>query len=120
MEEKFGIENSKKLIGFVVEMGNVGDKIGQSNRSDWKKYFAIAELFDETVDMVKLDYSMLKNEILDYSVTEKAEIELMVCEKLKIKNVVLEKVIEDCFSILMTIEAQIEKAIEMVRNLRKI
>lgn len=116
--EKFGIENLKKIIALVVEAGNVGDKIGQEGSKVWKKWIAVIDLLDESIDLVKCDFKALKNEFVDLTEAEKGEVKEFIRVKFDIHNDKLEYVIEESLLIAMNIEDSIRRAIEMFKNLR--
>jgi hypothetical protein len=98
----------------------VGDKIGHETASNWKKWFYLSDLFSPIVDIVKCDFKVVKDEWADLSAQEKLDIETYICNNFKLVNENLEHVIEDSFSIIINIESEIEKAIEMFKNLKKV
>jgi hypothetical protein len=119
MAEVYGINNIKLLIVLLIELGNIGDAIGRENSSNWKKWLKLLDALPEAVDILKVDWSFLKNEYNDLSDIERAEIKEYIVQKFSIENKNLEGVIEESFSIFMSIGDNIKRSIELFRNLKK-
>lgn len=118
MEEKFGIDNLKKIIALPIELGNIADSIGAENSSNWKKWLKIIDIFDEVFDLFKVDFKAIKDEYLDLSESEKEEIKQMMKDKFKIHDEKLEFVIEKCFEMLFNLESIIKSAVQLFKDLK--
>ena len=117
MKEKFGIKNLKYLIALPVELGNIADSIG-SESINWRRWFKLVDILGPAVDLLKVDWSMVKKEYEDLDEAEQAEIKEFVAEKFDIHNDKLEAVIEESFSMLFSIGELISNAIALFKNIK--
>jgi hypothetical protein len=118
MEEKLGVQNLKLLIAFPIELGNIGDAIGKENSKNWKKWLKLIELFDEVVDLLKVDWKKIKDEYKDLDEVEKVELKEFIKEKFNIENDKLENAIEESLEIILSLETAIKKSISLFKNLK--
>lgn len=118
MEEKFGIENLKKIIALPIEIGNISGKIIENQDKSWKRFLAIFDLLDEAVDLLKVDWSKIKDEYMDLSDLEKADIHDYLVNRFDIANDSVESIVENSFSILFELESIIKKTIALVTAFR--
>lgn len=79
--EKLGIENLKKLLFLLVEMGNVGDWIGRHPELGVAKFSKLFDLADEAMAMTGFELESVKQEIKDLDEVERAQL----LEALKVK-----------------------------------
>ena len=118
MEEKFGIKNLKILIALPIEIGNIAGGIVDSNDKSWKRFLKLFDLLDEAVDLLKVEWSGIKDEYLDLSDVEKLEIRQMMMDKFDIPNDRIEAVVESSFEMLFELETLVKKAIALVKAIK--
>lgn len=117
--EKFGVENLKLIIALPIEIGNVSMKIYDSADKSWKRFFSLIETLDEAVDLLKVNWKLIKDEYLDLSEIEKAEIMQTIKQKFDIADDILEEIIEDSFTALFDMESSIKKMINVARKIKE-
>lgn len=111
----FGIDNLKMLISLPTELGNVADAIS-GDTGDWKKYFKLVDILDEVIDIVRVDWSVVKEEFDDLTEEEVAELKVYVQNKFDIRDDKLETIIEESLEILLSMGELINKAIKLVKT----
>jgi hypothetical protein len=116
--EKFGIINLKILIALPIEIGNIAGAISKSEDKSWKRFLKLFDLFDEAVDLLKVDWKLIKDEYLDLSEVEKSEIQQYLIERFDLPNDRIESIVENSFSILFELETVIKKTIALVQAFR--
>lgn len=117
--EAFGIENLKRVIGLPIELGNIGDAIGAENSSDWRRWFKLIDALDEVMDLMKVDWKILTDELQDISDEEHSELRLFIKEKFDIKEDKLEGIIEETFDILLGLMEVIKKSISLSKSTKE-
>lgn len=113
--EKYGIENLKKAIALPIELGNIADAIGAENSKDWKRWFKLVDILDEVVDILRVDWIVVKQELRDLDEVEKAELLKAMKDKFDIKDDNLEAIIEESMDILVKVAEIVEKAITLAK-----
>jgi len=93
MEEKFGIENLKKVLFLAAELGNVGDKIGRS-KGHPDRLLPLLSLFDELTAFMTVDFQVVNKELADLTAVEKEELLAEMKAKFDIVDDKLEIVFE--------------------------
>jgi hypothetical protein len=115
--EKFGIDNLKKLVVFPMELGNIAGSIIEDQEKGFFKWFKIVYVLLEIIKLLRIDWSMIKEEYLDLSDAEREEIRQVVKDKFDIKeNDELERKIEASFDLLLDLEKVIRGSIELFNN----
>jgi len=116
MENKIGVDNLKKLIALPIELGNVADMIGSEDSKSWRRWFKLVNAFDEVIDLLRVDWNILKNEIKDFNSEDMTELNSFMKEKFDIKNDNLEKIVEDSIAILISLGELVEKSIALYKT----
>lgn len=114
---KLGTENLKKVLALVVEMGNVGDKMGHTNGA--AKYLELANLFDELAALGSVDFKQIVPEFKDLDAVEKQEILAFAKDKLALVDKDLEAKIEECLGLVVDMASVIDRAITLVQSFKK-
>lgn len=112
--EKYGIENLKKFMALIIEMGNVADQMGRLK--GMARYMFITQLFDEMTMMATFSYDQMKKEFEDLSPEEMAELEKFLIGKFNIEKDDLEAVIEKSFVIGLKVFGLIDELNELIRG----
>lgn len=115
-EETFGIENLKKIISVPVEVGNVIPEVVKATGMVGKVR-AMGSLIDEIMDLVGVDYSLLKKEMADLDEKEKQALLDHAKAKYDIPDDDLEEIVEECFDLAV---CQVELGVDMVNTAKKI
>jgi hypothetical protein len=113
MEEKFGIDNLKKLVTFPMELGNIAGSIIEDQEKGFFKWFKIAYALPEIIKLLRIDWAMIKDEYLDLSDVEREELKQLLKEKFGIKDDGLEEKIETSFNLLLDLEKIVRGSIEL-------
>lgn len=92
--EKLGIDQIKKVLALILELGNVGDYIGKHPELGVAKFAKLTELFDELMAMGSFSVEEFKKQYADLDEAEIAELKLFMKEKFNIEDDVLEGKIE--------------------------
>jgi hypothetical protein len=111
--DKFGIDNLKKLVVFPMELGNIAGSIIEDQEKGFFKWFKIAYALPEIIKLLRIDWSMIKDEYLELSDIERLELRQMLKEKFDIKDDELEETIETSFDLLLDLEKIIRNSIEL-------
>lgn len=109
------IKNIKLAVAFLVEAGNVADKI-VSSEGTVAKFSQLMALSDEIFALVGLKISELGTEFKDLDQSEKDEIIAFVKEKLDISNDKVEGFIESACAIAVKLEGVIFEVVELVKS----
>lgn len=113
MTEKFGIENMKKLLALVIEIGNVIDKmVGTPGLA---KLGHLMMLMDEAMALATVDWKLLDDEYKDFSAVEKEEINAFLEAKFDISNDKIEEVVERSWRLFMRTESIIHDVLGLVK-----
>jgi hypothetical protein len=115
---KFGIENLKILIALPIEMGNIAGEIIADSDKSWKRWLKFIQAVPEIIELMKIDWKMLKEEYLDLDDVERGELKEMMKTKFDIPDDKIESIIENSFSILFDVEASIRAAITLFASLK--
>jgi len=116
MDKKYGIDQLKPLLALAIEVGNVVDKMGHTSGA--AKYTSLMSLADEIFALSHVDFKLAKEQIKEVDAAEKAELMEYVKNKFDIVDDKLEGVIEESIDVLIDLEAAIEKAIGLYKNLK--
>ena len=116
--EKFGIDNLKVLIMFPVELGCIAGDILQDSDKSWKRWLKFIAAVPEAIELLKIDWSKVKEEYLDLSDAEREVLKELMKDKFKIHNDKIEAVVDDSFAILLNIESSIREAIKLFESLK--
>jgi hypothetical protein len=92
------VDNIKKLVGLVIEAGNVIPEMTKDAGS-FSKFVALGKMGDELIAIAGLDVEELKKEVLDLDAAEKAELIRYIEDKFEIANDNLEEQIEQAIEI---------------------
>lgn len=94
-EEKYGIENIKKLIDIAIESGNVA---GHWASPGGKGPAELLRLTDEVMALPTVDFKLIDDEVKDFSETEVLQLRDHVAQKLDIPQDKTEAIVEKALS----------------------
>jgi len=118
-EEKFGIENMKKCYALLIEAGNVASQIKNAEPGVGNRLAPIANILDELMALVGVQWTKLDDEWKDYSEAEKAEMQEFFKTKFDIAEDNIEYAIEKGHLILMKYISATSELIELITFLKK-
>lgn len=109
------IKNIKLAVAFVIEAGNVADKIVHTEGTP-QKFSQLISLSDEVFALAGLKISEIAAEYKDLDQAEKDQIIAFINEKFEIKSDMLETVIEKSCAIAIKAEGIIVEIVELVKS----
>jgi len=116
----FGIENLKKVLAAVLEVGNIGDEIGHDGASaGMARWFKLTGLFDELMALQSVEFSKIGDEVKDLDDAELAELHSFLKVKLDIKDDDLESVVEEGVAIIVDAYQIVNRSIGLVKKFKK-
>lgn len=116
--EKMGIEQMKLVMDFLIEAGEIVEKISQSSNMV-KKISHVLAISDEAMGLLKLDLKKLGAEYKDLDESEKKELLEYCKEELDLEDDVLEERIEGGFQVLLSLADSLEEIMAYVGSLKK-
>lgn len=117
MENQLGTENLKKVVFLALELGNVADRMGRSKGA--ARYGHLLMLMDEVTTLGSVDFKAVLPEFKDLDASEKATLLAEVKTKFDLENDALEVAIEEGLMILQDGASVVERAINLVKLLKK-
>ncbi len=115
--EKLGIDQVKIALALVIEMGNVGDKMGRAK--GMARYMHLTSLFDELMALGNMDSAKLKAQLKDIDAAEMTEIKVFLAGKFDIEDNKLEIAIEEGLAIFTEIYSLYKRTMVLVGTLKK-
>ena len=115
-QQKFGIDNLKKLVTFGAHLASVGDKIGHT--AGLEKWSKIITLFPDFMTLSSTDFKAARAELSDVDASERLVLEQVLKDEMDLVDDKLEMALE---SVITLAEKQIEVivgAMELARSLK--
>lgn len=114
---QLGVENLKKLVMLVVELGNVGDQMGRLKGV--ARFSPLMNLYDEAMALAGVDLKAALAELKDLDSVERAALHRDVCAKFDIADDNLEGAIEACFGIVEKAFSLYSDSVAVARMFKK-
>lgn len=118
MGGQFGVENSKKIVDVLAVAGNVADKIKNSSGSVTDKLGFLTELAMPLLALSGVNWAALKNESGELDSSDKADLVAQFKSRFDLADDVAEAKWEQAVSLVVKLEAVVEEAIALVKELK--
>lgn len=115
--EVLDVSNIKLLLSFPLEIGNVVGNILEEDDKGWRNWLKLVYAVPEIVELLKVDWSKIKEEYLNLDDAERAEIKEFMKNKFDLKDDRVEALIEDSFSILFNIESITRESMKLFKSI---
>src|SRR4051812_24569369 len=116
MENKFGIENLKKVLHMVIALANLGDDVGRdTSMARWGKLLSI---FSIVKDAPGIKVEDIKNEISELDPAEREALLADVAAELKLEDAKLEMAIKEGLAVVSELAAVIERSVKLAKELK--
>lgn len=117
MENKFGIENLKRLLAVFCSFVMMGDKMGHEN--NWSSRMThLFGFFPSLMDLGSIKWSELDDEVKDVSEDEKSELMLHLKEKFDLVDDKLESLVEEGLDFAAYVGGVVTKAIDYINKVK--
>lgn len=111
-EEKFGIEETKKVFGLLYVMANAGDKMG--HESKWKDRLPYAmPVVLELAKLPSVDWAKFPKEMGDLDAAELVELKKHMKDSFDLVDDELEYVIEDIVGLVPDVVVLVKRLISI-------
>lgn len=110
---KLGVDNVKPMLGLVIELGNVTDKMGRTQGME--RYGQLMLLIDELAALGAVKIDQVIPELSDLDDVERASLMAYAKEKFDIADDKLEMVIEEGLAILVDAYSIVQRSIKLVK-----
>lgn len=112
------MENLKKVLAVVIELGNVLDKVLKAQGVS-AKLACLLGMTDELFALSGVNFVEVKNEFLALDDAKKKELVVFFAQKFDLENDVMEQRIEQGLSLAVEAECLIEEIVAFSKSFKK-